>query len=851
MVFRHDDEVASPLPPALASAPGQPSPIPSGGSRRGFHLVLAVLLIGATVSLYWTISHRDVSADVLPPATTFELSQLKQPIQDCSLSVGATLSEKLFSCAQTLSASNQRGTLDLRQFTGAKTFTADPFRGVTVPVDLVLGDGTYTFDHEIYVPDGSSLVGLGKDTTTLKQADNCNLVVAISRRPQGRAADANPSTDCRTAEPTTMPDLSNLVFPTATGPITLANLTIDLNAAHNTLKEQQFAARFINVAGFLVTGTRIRDFFGRRPIDPATGQTGEGLAVVGTDITVANSEFLDLGAFPLGQAADHQSDGMYLMGSRILVIGNTIRGATDTAIGPEQVDHVTITNNTITDSVQGITVSAPPSYWHADTVTIRGNTIRGGNHFNGQGIQIYGAKNADGSATNNVHDITVENNQIVDTKAGAGIFVQYAKAVTIQKNKVTMTGGSRDRTIRDGYGILIKRATDVAILQNEVEGAPIFGIKSFDRSSGINLSANKVTRSGETAILVRNTTNFRLESNTIQNNGLTNPAYSAGIYVDAYDDQANAVIATSRSQHGIILGNQVSGQQTAQGVVILNGDDITVEKNDVRGISSSAGWSASADSTSIRFVQNVVATPTLTQVEPATVVTGSQLTIRGTAFDQTAPSQVLIDGSSVATATSTDGLTLAVTLPTTLLAGSHQLSVTTNRLTTNALPLTVTSSQPAPSPTTQSTPGSTMPTTQTTQTVPSDSATSSGTAQQESSGLQTTNNTSGTSANQSTILAVTPRLTRVAPDGLKVGLTLTVSGTGLTGRQLVNFKNLSGTTTIPVTGTNTSLTVTVPPLVPGDYRFSVTSSAGKQSNAFTVTVYYPWVWAILARFYHW
>ena len=64
------------------------------------------------------------------------------------------------------------GTVDARGFEGAQTIATDVFAGVTKPVHLILGSGTYTITASQNIPSNATITGSGVLNTVLQVTSN-------------------------------------------------------------------------------------------------------------------------------------------------------------------------------------------------------------------------------------------------------------------------------------------------------------------------------------------------------------------------------------------------------------------------------------------------------------------------------------------------------------------------------------------------------------------------------------------------------------------------------------------------------------------------------------------------------
>jgi parallel beta-helix repeat protein len=459
------------------------------------------------------------------------------PTVHCARYPGTDAARKLAACFAALPATG--GVADATGIIGVQTLSFDPFRGVSKPIHLLLGTARYDLRAGLHLPTRSQIIGAGIDKTILREADGVSLQIALE------------------------------IMPDSTGwasSVTLSGFTLDLNAQKNQGPGQIYAIKMGRIKNGIVRGIAVQNSYG------LYHGTSVGLAVnEGQNVTVTQSRFLNLGAFPMNTPADHQSDGVYTAGDQITVTNNTFDHITDTGIVTERATNATVESNLIQNSVQGVAVSAPLPYWVTHDVRVIANRFVGMNHWNGEAIMVWGVDNSahTGKTTRNVH---VENNTVTGSTQGAGMIVMGAQNVDLRDNVVDSITGDMHRTFRSGRGIIVVRSDSVTLVGNVVRKASANGIEVRD-SKQVTLLDNTVQYSGWTGMLLRNAQGFYLEKNRFNHSSQLKSGGISGVSIDTVD---------GTTSDGTLIDNQATSPNSPYGIAVYNGVRIRLMSNDCR-----------------------------------------------------------------------------------------------------------------------------------------------------------------------------------------------------------------------------------------------------------------------------
>jgi parallel beta-helix repeat protein len=467
----------------------------------------------------------------------------------CARYPGTDASRKLAACFAALPATG--GVADATGITGVQTLSFDPFQGVSKPIQLLLGAARYDLRAGLHLPTQSQIIGAGIDKTILREADGVSLPIALE------------------------------IMPDSTGwasSVTLSGFTLDLNGQNNRGPGQIYAIKMGRIKNGIVKGIIVQNSYG------LYRGTSVGLAVnQGFHVTVTQSRFLNLGAFPMNTAADHQSDAVYAAGDQIAVTNNTFDHITDTGIVTERATNADVDSNLIQNSVQGVAVSAPLPYWITHDVRVIANRFVGMNHWNGEAIMVWGVENSahTGKTTRNVQ---VENNTVIGSTQGAGMIVMGAQNVDLRDNVVDSMTGDMHRTFRSGRGIIVVRSDSVTLAGNVVRKANANGIEVRD-SRQITLLDNTVEYSGWTGMLLRNAQGFYLEKNRFNSSSQLKSGGISGVSIDAVD---------GTTSDGTLIGNQSTSANSPYGIAVYSGVRIQLTSNDCRFNQRAGIWVNSA-----------------------------------------------------------------------------------------------------------------------------------------------------------------------------------------------------------------------------------------------------------------
>jgi len=467
----------------------------------------------------------------------------------CAQYPGTDASRKLAACFAALPATG--GVADATGITGMQTLSFDPFQGVSKPIQLLLGTARFDFRAGLHLPTQSQIIGAGIGKTILREADGVSLPIALE------------------------------IMPDSTGwasSVTLSGFTLDLNGQNSRGRGQIYAIKMGRIKNAMVKAITVQNSYGLYQ------GTSVGLAVnEGFQVTVTQSSFLNLGAFPMNTSADHQSDAIYAAGDQIVVTNNTFDRITDTAIVTERATNADVESNLIQNSVQGVAVSAPLPYWITHDVRVIANRFVGMNHWNGEAIMVWGVDNSarTGKTTRNVR---VENNTVIGSTQGAGILVMGARNVDLLGNMVDSITGDMHKTFRSGRGIIVMSSDSVTLVRNFVHKANANGIEVRD-SKQITLLDNTVQYSGWTGMLLRNAHGFYLEKNRFNHSSQLKSGGISGVSIDAVN---------GTTSDGTLIGNQSASANSPYGIAVYNGARIQLTSNDCRGNQHTGIWVNSA-----------------------------------------------------------------------------------------------------------------------------------------------------------------------------------------------------------------------------------------------------------------
>jgi parallel beta-helix repeat protein len=478
------------------------------------------------------------SIALISASIAFVSSALAQtPTVYCARYPGTDASRKLAACFAALPATG--GVADATGIVGAQTLSFDPFQGVSKPIRLLLGTASYAFRAGLHLPTQSQIIGAGMGNTILREADGVSLPIALE------------------------------IMPDSTGwasSVVLSGFTLDLNGQNNQGPGQIYAIKMGRIKNGMVRGITVQNSYG------LYRGTSVGLAVnEGNRVTVTQSHFLNLGAFPMNTSADHQSDAVYAAGDQIIVTNNTLDRITDTGIVTERATNARVDSNLIQNSVQGVAVSAPLPYWSTHDVRVDANRFVGMNHWNGEAIMVWGVDNSAGTGktTRNVH---VENNAVVGSTQGAGMIVMGAQNVDLLGNTVDSIAGDMHRTFRSGRGIIVMSSSSVKLVGNFVHKANANGIEVRD-SKQITLLDNTVQYSGWTGMLLRNAQGFYLEKNRFNGSSQLKSGAISGVSIDTVN---------GTTSDGTLIGNQSTSANSPYGIAVYDGVRIQLTSNDCR-----------------------------------------------------------------------------------------------------------------------------------------------------------------------------------------------------------------------------------------------------------------------------
>lgn len=105
-------------------------------------------------------------------------SAASSAVRACHVYAGANAGAKIAACIADLPAAG--GVADARGLDGAQTIAQDVFSGVSSPVVLLLGAGTYTLSSTQNLGDEQHIIGLGTNTTLLSYTGSAEAIVFAS-----------------------------------------------------------------------------------------------------------------------------------------------------------------------------------------------------------------------------------------------------------------------------------------------------------------------------------------------------------------------------------------------------------------------------------------------------------------------------------------------------------------------------------------------------------------------------------------------------------------------------------------------------------------------------------------------
>lgn len=373
---------------------------------------------------------------------------------------GADAGAKFSNCVAALPPSG--GTCDARSLQGTQTIASDPFKGVTKPITVLLGNATFIYSSEITIPSKSTLQGGGEGVTVLREADSKNL-------------------------------MRSLWVPAGSSNVVLEDFSLDLNRDHNSGPGQDFGIWVgPHTAASTIQRVEVKDFYGRQ------AGTGVAIALAGTEgVTVQNCKVRHVGYLAELGPSRHQSDGIYTGGNNNTIINNELSEVTDTGIVAENSVNPTITGNVITNSVQGIGLGGGSATARGSGGLVANNKIIGLRWYNGLGIWIYKLDPA--YSTSNV---VVRDNEIRDFTDGAGIVVRGSRFVSLLRNRLSNLQSHTSAAL-SGYGIVVENSHDIIIDGGSVSLASLAGlwVRGVSRFSvtGLNVTDNVSSHPGQLA----------------------------------------------------------------------------------------------------------------------------------------------------------------------------------------------------------------------------------------------------------------------------------------------------------------------------------------------------------------